>query len=419
MSAIINLTIKSLRNRKIATLLTLSSIAVSVSLLIGVERMRNSALTSFESTISETDLIVGARSGPIQLLLYSVFHLGHATNNITWQSYENIRSDPSIKWTIPLSLGDSHRGFRVVGTTSSYFKHLKYGRKQSLSFQQGKPFNAVYEAVIGSQVAKSLAYTLGKKIILSHGLEEHSFQDHKEHPFKIVGILEQTGTPIDKGVYVKLESIEAIHLTWGDDFAKTQTKDQIKLDKEQLKPKQITAFLLGLKRKLSIFKTQRSIQEYEQEPLSAILPGVSFQELWQTLSTAELALRFVSYFVILAGILGMIGAILTSLNERRREMAILRSLGAKPSHIFTLFVSEALFLGTLGSCLGLFLISITFYISKHTLEKNYGLYLDTTFISFQELIMILIIILSSTLAGIIPAWRAYSNSLADGLTIKV
>jgi len=165
MKALFVLTWKSAWARKTSLILAVLSIAVSLTLLLGVDIVRKQAKSSFLNTISQTDLIVGARSGPMNLLLYSVFRIGNATNNISYDSFEEISNDPKVKWTIPLSLGDSHRGFRVLGTNQDYFEFFRYADKRSLTFAQGKSFNDLYDAVIGIEVAKKLGYKLGDKIV--------------------------------------------------------------------------------------------------------------------------------------------------------------------------------------------------------------------------------------------------------------
>src|SRR5215468_8728951 len=137
---ILQLALKSLRNRRLTAALTVLSIALAMVLLLGVERIRSEARESFASTISGTDLIVGARSSPVHLLLYSVFRIGNPTNNVRWESFETIAARPEVAWAIPISLGDSHRGFRVLGTTPAYFEHFRYGRGRKLELASGKPF---------------------------------------------------------------------------------------------------------------------------------------------------------------------------------------------------------------------------------------------------------------------------------------
>ena len=352
MKVITHLALKSVLNRKATAILTILTVAVSVILLLGVERVRTEAKSSFANTISGTDLIVGGRSGQVNLLLYSVFRIGNATNNIDWKSYQEFSQHKAVKWAIPISLGDSHKGFRVMGTNHSYFENYRYGSKQPLTFQQGKEFNELFDVVIGADVAKKLDYKIGDQIILAHGISDVAFSRHDNLPFKIVGILAPTGTPVDKTVHVSLEAIEAIHVGWESGANLGHTPDAETLKTYDFQPQQITAMMLGLNSKIQTFALQREINNYRQEPLSAIMPGIALHELWGMMSVAEQALLIVSGFVVVAGLLGMLSSLLTSLQERRREMAILRAMGARPRHVFGLLISEASALTFLGITLG-------------------------------------------------------------------
>ena len=209
-----HLAFKSLLNRRLTAGLTVLAVALSVTLFLGVEKIRLGARSSFDNTISSTDLIVGARSGSINLLLYSVFRVGDATNNISWRSVQELRQHPDIAWTVPLSLGDSMKGFRVLGTNNAYFDHYKYGRKQALSFAHGAPFGDLFDAVLGAEVARSLSLQVGDPLIIAHGLGRTSFAQHDNLPFKVSGILAPTGTPLDRTVHVSLAGLEAVHRGW-------------------------------------------------------------------------------------------------------------------------------------------------------------------------------------------------------------
>ena len=404
--AILNLAWKSLLNRRFSALLTISAIALSVMLLIGVERIRTETRASFANTISGTDLIVGARSGSIQLLLFSVFRIGNATNNITWESYQDIAGHDAVEWTVPISLGDSHRGFRVLGTDHGYFEHYRFGRKQPLTFAQGGRFEEVFDAVLGAEVASELVYRLDQNIVIAHGAGKVTFHQHDDKPFSVVGILTPTGTPVDNTIHVSLEGIEAIHVDWKDGAPMPGTKVSAEhAQKMDLSPKAITAFLVGLKSKIATFQLQRKINEYRAEPLLAILPGVALTELWSVMGVAEQMLLVVSVFVVLVGLSGMLVALLTSLNERRREMAVLRSVGARRHHIFTLMVSEAVVLTLIG-------IGIV-------LQDRFGILIALGPPGAYELSLLSLVLLAGAVVGLIPAYRAYRNSLADGLTIRV
>ena len=310
----ISLIAKSLWNRKGTALLTLFSIAISVALLIGVEQIRKGVRTSFSSAVSGTDLIVGARGGSLQLLLYSVFRMGNAPNNLTWESYQDFKKHSRVRWTIPFSLGDSHHGYRVLGTNHDYFKRFRYGNRQRLKFSEGKPFSGVFDAVLGSEVARKRKYRLNDSIIVYHGTGSSSFLKHEDRPFTVVGILKPTGTPVDQTVHVSLEGITAMHIDW-ESGAPPMEEDRI--DNEEvlqrdLTPEAITAFLVGLRSKIHAFSLQREVNTYREEPLSAILPGAALQELWELLRTAETGLRVISAFVVLAGLLGMMTALLSA-----------------------------------------------------------------------------------------------------------
>ena len=418
--AIFSLAWKSLLNRRFTALLTVLSIALSVALLVGVEKLRTEARASFANTLSGTDLIVGARSGPVQLLLYAVFRIGDATNNISWESYQDIAKHPRVSWTVPISLGDSHRGFRVLGTSQSYFEHYQFGRGRPLVIADGQPFNDLYDTVVGAEVAERLGYKLGDEVVIAHGASDVSFARHDDKPFRVVGILERTGTPVDRTVHVSLEAIEAIHIDWqsgapipGVSISAEQARAM------DLTPKQITAVLVGLNSKIATFQFQRFVNDYREEPLSAILPGVALSQLWSLIGIAENALLIVSAFVVVVGLFGMLTALLTSLNERRREMAILRSVGARPGHVFGLIMGEAIFLTLLGALLGMALLFLLLFMGQPIIDSRFGIFIEIGGLSTYEWTLLGAVVGAGVLVGIIPSYRAYRLSLADGLSVRV
>jgi putative ABC transport system permease protein len=418
--AILGLAWKSLVNRRFTVALTVLSIGLSVTLLIGVERVRHEARASFASTISGTDLIVGARSGPVQLLLYSVFRIGNATNNISWRSYQDLAEHPKVDWTVPISLGDSHRGFRVLGTTAAYFEHYRYARDRGLVFAEGRAFDDLYDAVLGSEVAQALGYRLGSSLVIAHGAGEVSFAEHDDKPFRVVGILMPTGTPVDRTVHVSLAGVEAIHADWQGGArapgGALSAEDARTLD---LTPTAITAALIGLRSKIATFEVQRFVNEYAAEPLLAILPGVALSELWGLMAVAENALLLVSAFVVVVGLVGMLTALLTSLNERRREMAILRSVGARPAHVFALILGEAACLSLIGVALGVALLYGLLMIARPLVESRFGLHIALSAPSGYELALLGAVLVAAVISGAIPAYRAYRLSLSDGLSIRI
>lgn len=420
MRSILALAWRSLLNRRFTALLTVLSIALSVTLLVGVERLRTEARVSFANTISGTDLIVGARSGPIQLLLYAVFRIGDATNNFSWDSYQAIASHRSVAWSVPISLGDSHRGFRVLGTTPAYFEHYRFARNRPLTLATGEVFDARYDAVLGAEVAAQLGYRVGASIVIAHGASDVSFARHDDKPFRVAGILERTGTPVDRTVHVSLEAIEAIHSDWqqGAPMPGLPISAQ-RSQQTNLQPQAITAALIGLKSKIATFQVQRWVNDYSAEPLSAVLPGVALSQLWDLIGIAEKVLLIVSLFVVIVGLFGMLTALLTSLNERRREMAILRSVGARPGHVFGLIIGEAGLLTLLGALLGTALLYTLLFFGQPLIEQRFGLSIAIGGLSGHEWLLLGGVISAGFLVGTIPSYRAYRLALSDGLSLRI
>ncbi|MBM2853605.1 MAG: peptide transporter permease [Steroidobacteraceae bacterium] len=429
MKPLIGLAARSLWNRRGSAALTVFAIAISVMLLVGVETVRNGARESFARTISGTDLIVGARSGPVNLLLYSVFRIGDATTNVSWQSFELVSRHPDVAWTIPISLGDSHRGYRVMGTNGDYFRHYRYGNRQALALAAGKAFEDAHDAVVGAEVARQLGYRIGDEIMIAHGIGEVSFAEHGDHPFRIAGILGPTGTPVDRTVHVSLDAIAGIHEDWqgGTRAIAAEPRHPHDIDdpegaaaEEAARPALagITAFLVGMRTKDSLLQMQRALNEYRAEPLTAVIPGVALQQLWQIVNVADRALFLVATFVVLAGLIGMLTAILTSLRERRREMAILRSVGARPMHVFTLLMLEASLLALAGVVLGITAAHAALASTAQLLASRFGLFMEMGGPGVYDLLLAGAVVSAAVLAGLVPAWLAYRNSLADGLTIR-
>ena len=415
---ILRLALGSLIARATTVGMTILAIALSVALFLGVEKVRTGAKASFADTISGTDLIVGARSGSVQLLLYSVFRIGNATNNLTWSSYKDVASRPEIAWIVPISLGDSHKQFRVMGTTPDFFNRYKYRSGQSIEFADGKNMSDLFDTVIGADVAATLNYSVGDPIVVAHGLA--SFTEHKDQPFKISGILNKTGTPVDRTVIVGLRAIEAIHVDWQEGAqVRGQTTPVDVIRKMKLQPKAVTAALVGIENRLQVFGLQRAINKYNKEPLLAILPGVALQELWQIVGIAEVALIGVSAMVVITALIGMMAMIFSSLNERRREMAIFRAMGARPRIILGMLILEAAVIASIGAIFGLALMYLGLYIAQPIIDAKFGLWLPSKAPTLNEFLVLAAVIIASIIASLLPALRAYRLSLADGMLVRI
>jgi putative ABC transport system permease protein len=337
---------------------------------------------------------------------------------MAWKSYQDIAARTEVDWIVPISLGDSHRQFRVMGTTPEFFDHYKYRSGKSLAMRDGAIIYDLFDAVIGADVATTLGYNIGDPIVVAHGLA--SFIEHEDQPFRVSGILEKTGTPVDRTVIVSVQAIEAIHVDWQTGAQRPGQATPADIIRQmELEPQAITAALVGVKSRLRVFGLQRSINEYTQEPLLAILPGVALQELWQIVGIAETALIGVSIMVVVTALIGMMATIFSSLNERRREMAIFRAMGARPRVVLGLLVLEAVLMAALGAILGLALLYVGLFVGQPLINSAFGLWLPIEAPTLRELWAMFGVIVAGAIVSMVPAFRAYRMSLADGMMVRI
>ena len=423
MSSLAGIARLSAWNRRSTLVWVVISLALATALLWTLERLRHDVRVSFAQSVSGVDLIVGARSSPVQLMLFSVFHIGSAPQVLSMDSVRAVAQHRSVSWVVPLSLGDSHRGYPVLGTTPAYFQHFAYGDKQPLVVQSGAVFSGtldgLYEAVIGAEVARQLGYGLGQQITLGHGLHEHDHdhEDHADKPFQVVGILAPTGTPVDRTVHISLQALEALHLDWAGGAPMPGghiPADQAR--KFDLEPVEVTAALVGLKTRAAVFNVQRFVNQYEDEALMGVMPGVALGELWGVLGLGENALLAVSALVALVSLFSLMAVVLAGLNERRRELAVLRAVGAGPRHVLGLLALEGTWVICTGVLLGVLLAQVGMALGAPWLQNNLGIRLQIAAPLPTQWALAVTIVLAGMLASLGPAWRAYRMSLADGLS---
>jgi putative ABC transport system permease protein len=425
MSGLLSLAARSAWHRRGTLALVVASIALATALLLTIERLRTDLRASFAQSVSGTDLVVGARTGPVQLMLYAVFRLGGATNNIRMDSVRAIAAHRAVAWVVPISLGDSHRGRPVLGTTPEYFERFAYGDHEALMLAQGRRFSGdldgLYEAVLGAEVAGALGYRLGDRITLAHGMSAGAggalATEHADKPFTVVGILARTGTPVDRTVHVSLQAIEAIHLDWaggaplpGMRIAPGQAR------KFDLEPKQVTAALVGLKSRAAVFVVQRFVADYEAEPLLAVLPGVALDELWEAVGLGERALQAMSVLVATVSLAGLVAVVLAGLNERRRELAVLRAVGAGPRHVLVLLAIEGSLVTGVGALIGAAVAALAVAWAGPWVQQQVGIRMQLSAPTASQWALLGAVLLAGMLASLVPGLRAYCLSLADGLS---
>lgn len=415
MMILLKIALRSLISRSTIIFLTIISLSLSILLYLSVDTLRLGAKKSFFGNVKSGDLILGSRSGEIQLLLYSLFQIGAPTNNISWESYKEISKMPEIDWIIPISLGDSHKQFRVMGTNETYFDKFSYRKKKKLEFSSGQQFHDIFDVVIGSDVAKILNYKLEDSIIIAHGISSQSL--HDEFPFKIKGILKKTGTSVDRLVLVSLEALEVIHKDWksGTRIPSIKTEKNKNIKHTDLEPKEITAAVLKIKSPINIFKIQREINNFKYEALQAIIPGIALSKLWQIVSTTENIFLLISCFVIITSLIGMVAILYSTLSTRKREISLLRITGASPLNIGFLMLIEAFliaFMSIIIAVIARYLIGLSLF---PVLDNKYGVFIELKFLSYKDLLFLSLVLFTSIVVSIFPSRQAFKNSINDGM----
>jgi putative ABC transport system permease protein len=410
------LAIRSAWHRRLVLSLVAASMALSAFLLLTLERVRADLRDGFAQSVSGTDLVVGPRGSGLQLLLQSVFHVGAATNAIRWRSAEAVAAHPAVAWTIPLAFGDTVQGFPVVATTPAFLERFRHGDRRALALAQGRWFDGGHGAVLGADVARQLSLAVGGTLTLAHGDGALAENDHDDEPFTVSGVLERTGTPVDRAVYVPLAAMQSLHRP---KLGGIELPVMPRLDGAAPEGPPLNAVLVGLRQRAAVFAVQRDVSEMRTEPLMAVLPGVALDELWQVVGAGERALQAASALVAVVSVAGLMAVILAGLEPRRRELAILRAVGARPSQIVGLLLAEGALLTLAAMAIGLAAHFAAVAALAEPLRLRTGLSLTLAWPGAEAWLTMAAILFGGVVASLVPALRACRLSLADGLVPKI
>ena len=414
----LSLLLKSMRSRLIPTSLVTISLMASMVLLLSIERIQQGAEEGFNQSISGVDAIIGPRSSSIELVLYTVFHLGRPTNNITTKTVNDVKLRGDISWLVPIALGDSHKGFRVVATEPNYFEHIKYANGQPLVFSKGVAFAELSEAVLGSDVAEKLSYRVGSKIQITHGSVESIGSKHDDFSFVVTGILNKTGTPIDRAIFLDLKGYELLHLGWksGKKIFNLDDINLSSLPEDALIPKTVTAAFIGLKSKLTLFNFSKNIREYPKEAISAVIPGIALSELWSIVGLVDKGFQLLSWIIIAISLIAMVTLIIASLDNRKQEMTIYRANGASPKFLAMMVLCESLVIGLTAIVGAIILVTIVTYFATAQLNLALGISPSFEWISMGEITVFSFILLAGALSSLIPAVMVFRKNLHQTLS---
>ena len=391
---IITLSFKYLWSRPLAAALNVLLLALGVASITLVLLVSSQIDQAFERDLKGIDVVVGAKGSPMQLILAGVFHIDTPTGNIPLADVKTLQQDPRVAMLIPLSMGDSFRGFRIVGTTADYVMHYE------ATLAQGVMFKAPLEAVVGAEIATSTGLATGNSFIGSHGLgaEGHA---HGATPYQVTGVLAPCSCVLDRLILTATESVWRVHekAIEGDTPLDAEDKKAIEDDRE------VTLALIRYKSPLAAVSFPRFVNTTTN--MQAAAPAIEITRLLRMVGVGTDVLRgFGAVFLLTAG-LSVFIALWNAVRERRADLAMLRMLGASPPKVAGLLVCEALWLALLASILGLFLGHLLTGAVGYLLQAEKSLPVSGFVWLVEEWAIPATAAIVAVLAALLPAIAAY------------
>jgi putative ABC transport system permease protein len=404
---------RSLRQHAFSTAITVASVALASGLVVSVFAIEAQTREAFGGGQVGFDAVLGARGSQLQLVLNTVFHLETSPGNIPWSLYTQVRDTPGVRLAIPYATGDNYEGFRIVGTTGEVFTKFEYQEGKQFKLAQGAFFDeSRAEAVIGSYVAQKTGLKVGDEFHPAHGLAEMGGEEHHDH-YIVVGILEPTNSPSDRVLWIPIEGIFRMsghHLRGsGEDY---QSKPGEAIPDEH---KEVSAVMLKFANPMTGFSMETTINKQGKVATLAFPIGRVMAELFDKLGWMSRILVLVAYLVVGVSGAAILASIYNTINERRREFAILRALGARRRTVFSAIVTEAAVIALLGSLLGFVVYAIVLGATAYIVKQQTGVVLAIWQMHPALWMTPLGMTLVGALAGVAPAIKAYATDVAENL----
>jgi putative ABC transport system permease protein len=449
---LMKIVMKNMRQRALATWLTGTSVALGVALAIAIILIKQGVQQRFEQGTVGYEMVVGAKGSPLQLVLNTVYNLDISPGNISWKLFEQLRADPRVKLAVPFSVGDNFHGFRIVGTTDAFFKEFEFepGHKPELAagrvftfteaalksaFQEadqrakerearergeeikpapvaeGIPASRPFEAVIGSTVAKETGLQIGQTFIAAHGVQPSAeAKEHTENPWTVVGILAPTRTAADRAIYINLDSFYHIE---GHEIREPTTTVKAEEKDNDPDPGQISSIVLKLRSPIHAFPLYREIND--RQDAMAAFPAAEIRKLFSIVGNIDRLLFAQAILVLIVAGVAIAVSIYNSMSERRREIAILRALGARRATIFSIVLLEAMTICVVGAAAGLLGGHLVVATANGALYRASGFVIPAFHIQVLEWYILAVAVTLGAISGIGPAWGAYRTDVAKNL----
>ena len=414
MNTLIFLARHSLRRHAMSTIVTALSAALAVGLTLSVFGLAAQTRAAFMGGAGGFDAVLGARGSQLQLVLNAVFQLETSPGNIPWSLYETIKADPRISEAVPYAVGDNYYGFRILGTTLTVRDELRNSSGRPMELESnGQWFNEENrEGVVGSVAARQCGLKIGDTFRPYHGLAFNPMMQHEE-VYQVVGILKPSNTPIDRVIFIPLDGFYRIkgHVLRGSGKNFVPKADQPIPDED----KELSSVLLKLKDPQAGFNLDYTINKQGKVATLAWPIGRVMIDLFNRLGWMSRILALVAYLVMVVAACSILAALHNTMRERRREFAILRALGAKRRTVFASVVIEAAAIAALGALGGYLVYGLLFFLAAGLVRAQTGVVVDPFFFHPALVAVPIGMILLGALAGVVPAYQAYSTDVAGNL----
>ncbi len=392
--------LKSLKQHTFSTCVTAIAVALATGLLMSVWSVKEQSQQAFTGLNGGFDAVLGARGSKLQLVLNAVFHLENSPGNIEWSDFEELQNNPNVELAVPLAVGDNYYGYRIVGTSHKFFEQAQYATGKHYTVRPGGRFfdPTLRESVIGSFVAHKLGLKVGNTFHPYHGLIFDERSQHSE-TYVVVGILEPSNTPSDRVIWIPLEGVQK--MAGHNPDADTE----------------VSAVLVKLKGDSAIAGFQMDLMYNKQgNRLTFAWPiGTVMAELFDKIGWFDRVLSLISYLVAVVASASVLAGIYNSMNERRREIAILRALGARRRTISSSVLLESASISALGVCGGFLVYWMVLWVVGAVMRAQTGVLIDPLKFSFVLLWGPAMLVALGAAVGAVPAWKAYQTDVAEHL----
>jgi putative ABC transport system permease protein len=408
---------RSLRRHALSTSVTIASAALASGLVMAVFSISAQSTRAFGRGGVGFDAVLGARGSPLQLVLNTVYHLETSPGNIPWSLYEEVKGDPRVKLAVPYAVGDAYRGFRVVGTTPELFTDFEYRPGERFEVREpGRIFSPDHrEAVVGAAAARELGLAINDEFQPEHGVQSGPHAAVHEEEYTVVGVLAPTNSPSDRVIWIPIEGIYHMKGHVGRD----ESGHEVHASPEHGVPdeyREVSAVMLELAGGTAGFSLAGEINRRRKDATLAWPIAQTMADLLRKLGWMNRVLELVAYLVVAVAAGSLLASLYNTMNERRREFAVLRALGARRSTVFGAIVLEAGTIAALGAAFGYAVYFGILLASARIVQAQTGVTLDLLLVHPALQWTPVAMVAVGALAGLLPALKAYATDVASHLT---